>query len=232
MRYPRHAKIFRGQLDVAPLAGVFFLLIIFMVLSSLVYTPGVALQLGPGGSPVMAAGERLVRIDAEGRFLIGKKIYKEEDLIEQLRQTLPSSPAAALLIAEADPLAPRSAVLRLREIAGQLNMRFAPRGVQLSLPAAQDFAGTTSPVIRIAVNLGGQFFFENRLVTEDELRTILSDAVQKTQEPLSLLVLADKATEINAVVTLASIAREAGIREIIQAVQPRATAGSRRRGGL
>ena len=42
MRFPRNAKIFRGQLDAAPLAGVFFLLLIFFLLSSrLAFTPGV-----------------------------------------------------------------------------------------------------------------------------------------------------------------------------------------------
>lgn len=46
MKFPRNAKIFRGQLDVAPFASVFFLLAIFMVFSSLlVSSPGVKIQL-------------------------------------------------------------------------------------------------------------------------------------------------------------------------------------------
>ena len=40
MKFPRNARIFRGQLDAAPFAAVFFLLVIFMMLGSLVYTPG------------------------------------------------------------------------------------------------------------------------------------------------------------------------------------------------
>lgn len=40
MRFARNARIFRGQLDAAPFAAVFFLLVIFMMLGSLVYTPG------------------------------------------------------------------------------------------------------------------------------------------------------------------------------------------------
>ena len=50
MKFPRQAKIFRGQLDVAPFAGVFFLLAIFLLLhSSLVLPTGVQLQLPDSG---------------------------------------------------------------------------------------------------------------------------------------------------------------------------------------
>jgi len=45
MKFPRNAKIFRGHLDVAPFAGVFFLLVMLMMLASLVYTPGARLEL-------------------------------------------------------------------------------------------------------------------------------------------------------------------------------------------
>ena len=45
MKFPRNARIFRGRLDVAPFAAVFFLLATFLLLGSLVYTPGVRLEL-------------------------------------------------------------------------------------------------------------------------------------------------------------------------------------------
>ncbi len=46
MRFPRHARIFRGQLDAAPFAGVFFLVLIFLTFNSqLVFTPGVHIEL-------------------------------------------------------------------------------------------------------------------------------------------------------------------------------------------
>jgi hypothetical protein len=40
MKFPRNARIFRGQLDAAPFAAVLFLLVIFLMLGSLVYTTG------------------------------------------------------------------------------------------------------------------------------------------------------------------------------------------------
>jgi hypothetical protein len=41
MKFPRNARIFRGQLDAAPFAIVFSCLLLFLLLSSLLYTPGV-----------------------------------------------------------------------------------------------------------------------------------------------------------------------------------------------
>ena len=49
MRFPHNTKIFRGQLDAAPFVGVFFLLIIFLLLNSgLVFTTGVRIRLPEG----------------------------------------------------------------------------------------------------------------------------------------------------------------------------------------
>ena len=45
MKFPRSARIFRGHLDVAPFASVFFLLVIFALLGALIYTPGVHVPL-------------------------------------------------------------------------------------------------------------------------------------------------------------------------------------------
>jgi biopolymer transport protein ExbD len=46
MRFPHNAKIFRGQLDAAPFAGVFFLLLMLLLLQSgFVFTPGIPIQL-------------------------------------------------------------------------------------------------------------------------------------------------------------------------------------------
>jgi biopolymer transport protein ExbD len=45
MKFPRNVRIFRGQLDAAPFACVFFLLLIFIIMGTLVYTPGVRIKL-------------------------------------------------------------------------------------------------------------------------------------------------------------------------------------------
>lgn len=61
MKFPRNAKIFRGQLDAAPFAGVLFLLVIFLALNSLlVFVPGVQIKLPVGDSLPGAANPTLV----------------------------------------------------------------------------------------------------------------------------------------------------------------------------
>ena len=50
MKFPRNARISRGHLDAAPFAGVLFCLLIFLLLASLVYTPGVLINLPTSAS--------------------------------------------------------------------------------------------------------------------------------------------------------------------------------------
>ena len=57
MKFPRNARIFRGQLDAAPFASVFFLLVIFVVLGKYLYTPGVEVKLPAAGDVALAGPE-------------------------------------------------------------------------------------------------------------------------------------------------------------------------------
>jgi biopolymer transport protein ExbD len=49
VKFPRNARIFRGQLDAAPFATVFFLMVLFVVLGRHLYAPGVRLDLPSSG---------------------------------------------------------------------------------------------------------------------------------------------------------------------------------------
>ena len=133
MKLPRSAKIFSGRLDVAPFVAIFFLLVIFVLLSLLVYTPGVA----------------------------------------------------------------------------------------INLPLAADLPGTDHPVIAVAVDARGQFYFENQLTPEAALKSRLAAAVKKSSEPLTLLVQADKAVSYETIVQLSILAREAGVKEALLATLPK-----------
>jgi biopolymer transport protein ExbD len=102
MKFTRTARISRGQLDAAPFAAVFFLVVIFMMLGSLVYTPGARLQ--------------------------------------------------------------------------------------LQLPRADGLPGTDKPTVSVAVDADGRLYYENQWITEAKLRVRLSEAVNKSPEPLTLVV--------------------------------------------
>jgi biopolymer transport protein ExbD len=138
MRFPRHARIFKGQLDAAPFAGVFFLALIFITFSShLVFTPG----------------------------------------------------------------------------------------VRVELPEADGLPGTTNPTLPVFVSASGQLYFENQLLNEAELQNRLRAAVERARArgaQLTLVILADKLTPSEVTFRLAELAREVGIRELLQAAKQRA----------
>ena len=132
MRFQRNARIFRGKVDAAPLAGVFFLLLIFLLLASLVYTPGVPIQ----------------------------------------------------------------------------------------LPSARNVVGTDNPTAVVAVNVAGQFFFENQMISEQQLKLRLTATASASRLPLTLVVQADKGVEYDVVVRLTELAEQAGIKEALLQQRP------------
>ncbi|MBK7998269.1 MAG: biopolymer transporter ExbD [Verrucomicrobia bacterium] len=133
MRFPHNAKIFRGQLDAAPFLGVFFLLIIFLLLNStFVFTPG----------------------------------------------------------------------------------------VPISLPEGVNLPGPDKATAAVAVDEGGHYYFENQLCDEDRLRQRLQDAVSRSQQPITLVVQADKAARTEVLTKLGLLARSLGIRDVLLAVRP------------
>ena len=137
MRFPHRAKPFKGQLDAAPFIGVFFLLIIFLLLnSSLVFSPGVPIQ----------------------------------------------------------------------------------------LPEAMDMPGTDRATAVVAGDATGHFYFENQLCDEERLKDRLNAAVQRSPEPITLVIQSDRQATVGVMVSLAALARSLGIREVLQAVRPPADA--------
>ena len=133
MRFPRNARIFRGQLDASPFVGVLFLVAIFLLLnSSLVFIPGVAIK----------------------------------------------------------------------------------------LPEASNLPGVANPTVTVAVDRTGQLYFDNRVITKDELKLRLHDAVRRIPEPVTLILLADKTVSYDTTIRLVELAREAGLKDALLATRP------------
>ena len=133
MKFPRNARIFRGQLDAAPFAAVFFLLVLFLMLGSLMYTPG----------------------------------------------------------------------------------------VRLELPLADDLPGADRLTVAVAIDAGGRYYYENQLVQEKDLGTLLRRAVFASSEPLTLVIYADRAVSTEMLVRTSMLARSAGITNGLLATLPR-----------
>jgi biopolymer transport protein ExbD len=136
MKFPRNARIFRGQLDAAPFAAVFFLLVLLLMLSTRVYTPGVS----------------------------------------------------------------------------------------LTLPQADRLPGTDKPTVSVAIDAAGRLYFENQSIAESSLAKRLKSAVAETPEPLTLIVQADRAVNMDMLIRLTLLARSAGITNSLLATLPRSLA--------
>lgn len=132
MKFPRHVRILRSQLDAAPLACVFFLLVIFVMLGSHVYVPG----------------------------------------------------------------------------------------VHVELPTANDLPGTEGPTVTVTLDAGNRLYYQDRLITEADLKLRLRQEVKNASEPLTLVVQADGLVTHENLVRLDLLARDAGIREALHAVRP------------
>jgi biopolymer transport protein ExbD len=118
MKFPRNARIFRGQLDAAPFAAVFFLLVIFLMLSTLVYTPGIPLRLPVAGDlPGTDRPTVAVAIDAAGRLYYENQIIEEAQLRTRLRQAVKDSAEPLTLLVEADKAATHDMLVHITLLA-------------------------------------------------------------------------------------------------------------------
>jgi biopolymer transport protein ExbD len=139
MKFPRSAKIFHGQLDVAPFAGVFFLLILFVLLGALVYTPGVHISLPlaadlPGTDQPLVA----VAVDADGHLYFENQLVSEDLLRLRLVKAVKRSGAPLTLLVQADKNVNYAMLIKLALLARDTGMKDALLATlpETSAPAA------------------------------------------------------------------------------------------------
>ena len=105
MKFPRNARILRSQLDAAPFAAVFFLLVIFMMLGSLIYTPGARVELQLPQADGLAGTDKptvSVAIDADGRLYYENQWIEEKALRGRLQEVASKSSEPLTLVVQAD----------------------------------------------------------------------------------------------------------------------------------
>ena len=216
MRFPRNARIFRGQLDATPVVAMFFLLVIFLLLASLVYTPGVPVDL--------TAFDSGPRIDLTVRSN-GLVMHRSEVITNAFSKWLDEERTRrggpATVAVHADKYAPRGVVRQIRDAARDLGMGFMVPEAGIELPDSLELRGTTNAIVVVAVNYVGQLFYGNSLVSEEKLMAELKQTVRDPANPPTLLVRADKAVEQEVLDRLGQLARGAGLREMLLARQPR-----------
>jgi biopolymer transport protein ExbD len=109
MRFPRQARVFHGQLDAAPVAGVVLLLVIFMQVSALLHTPGLLVHLD---NP-----EATIHVSRDGRIRFGTNVYSGSDS-NSLRMALQRSSAGPPFELRADPNTSSNFVVAARKMVG------------------------------------------------------------------------------------------------------------------
>ena len=116
--------------------------------------------------------------------------------------------------------APVAAVLLLLMMLMLVSSLLYTPGVTIKLPEGGNWPGTDNPTVVVAMDAGGQCFFENRAVQESELLTALTARVRSTarlSKSLTLVLSADKEATQEKVAHLYSLARQAGIAEVLLA---------------
>jgi biopolymer transport protein ExbD len=140
MKFPRNARIFRGQLDVAPFAIVFLLLVMFMMFSSLIYTPGVQLQLPVANDlPGTEKPPLSVALDKDGRLYFENQRIDENDLKMRLKRVATNSSEPLVVLVHADEAVALKTVVRLELLlrdAGISEARLATLPGPFANPAA------------------------------------------------------------------------------------------------
>jgi len=208
MRFARQSAIFRGPLDPAPVAGMLFLLVIFMLLGSLLYTPGVLVNFESSAAP----DAQTITVTSDNEIVFAGKTNKATEL-EQLRaEDLKNAPGRQPFQLQVEPGADPKLVEQVRGL------------FQVQLPESDRYlTGTDNPTVIVAVNFRGQCFFENRPVQEQELKAELRRCLQeasRASKKLTMVLCADKATENEVLMRLYQLARDAGITEFLLAERP------------
>jgi biopolymer transport protein ExbD len=118
MKFPRHARLLRSQLDFAPFASVFFLLVIFLLLGPLLSTPGIRIDLPVADNLTGTDKPTLtVALDANGRVYFQSQLIDEGSLKTRLAGAVTNSAEPLTLVVQADKAVTQENLERLLALA-------------------------------------------------------------------------------------------------------------------
>jgi biopolymer transport protein ExbD len=220
MRYPRNVKIFRGGVDAAPFAGLFFATVLFMVLFySHVFFPGVPVGLGVEEDRAELS-ERMVRVLRDGTVRFLGEAYETGDLKEEIRGRVQRGELPKRVVLEAEAGADEKLVRAVESLLKDAGVGIKLPGERLDLPDDAGFMGTANPVVVVGVNLNGQIFFQHQRIDEAELQMKLAEVVEKSGEGLTLVLQADKNVPYERIIDVGRVARKAGVKRVVLGTRP------------
>jgi len=214
-------KIFRGQVDAAPFAGVFFLLLLFLLLfNTHVFIPGVRVDLG--GKPVAPElTSRTIKVLRSGAIQFEEKEYNFAQLQTELQERAQKGKVPGRLIFDSEPGTQEPLVDKVQQLISGMGIATKTPGARLELPEAAGFPGSRSnEQLIVAINSNGQIFFHNQLLNESALQQKLAAVVGASKEPVAMVLEADKMVPYGKILRLCEIARNARVAEVAFAHRP------------
>jgi biopolymer transport protein ExbD len=146
MKFQRHARMLGGILDATPVAAVFFLLVIFVMLGSLVYTPGVRIQLPVADNlPGTDQPTVTVAVDANQRLYFANQRITEPELKARLAEAAAQARGPLTLVVQADRGVTYEYLMRLALLARDAGIREALLATRPPLGPSSAGAGPLRP---------------------------------------------------------------------------------------
>jgi biopolymer transport protein ExbD len=96
-----------------------------------------------------------------------------------------------------------------------LGSRLYTPGVRINLPEAANVPGTDQPTITVAMDANGQYYFQNQIIGAADLKQRLVQATEQAPEPLTLVIMMDRAARFDDILALQLLARDAGLPEVL-----------------
>lgn len=222
MKFPHKSILTRNNLDIIPYFSVFLLLLIFISFhTSFIVVPGLPVSLKQIQSiQKITPGSKLLTITADGKFVYDKKSMTEKDFYDYLNNELKSQKAPTTLILKTEQGVQTSLIQKIVNFASENKIAIEFANDYPDLPAAEIDDGATGSITFAVVDINGQLYYENQAVNDTQFKARLASAVKKSQEPLTLVLLADKSVSYDVIIRLGTIARSAGIERVLLATRP------------
>jgi biopolymer transport protein ExbD len=142
MKFPRNTKVFRGQMDAAPFASVLFVFIILLLVqSSLVFTPGISVRLPETVDlPGTMNPKVVVTVDDTGQIYYENQVSDDRALKDKLSAAREGKEALTLVI-QADRGTKYDVLVRLAMLAREAGINevlLATRARLAPVPLAEN----------------------------------------------------------------------------------------------
>jgi biopolymer transport protein ExbD len=139
MKFHRTVRPLRSQFDMAPFACVFFLLVMFLMLGSITYKPGVRIELPVAENfPGTDQPNATVTIDEHGQYYFQSQLLDLAQLSARLAEAVKKSRDPLTLVLYADKAVPHEQIVHLASLAKGLGFKEAWASTQPRVQEAPD----------------------------------------------------------------------------------------------